>query len=140
MISITSKSGSSDGVIFDESKESGFKTFEPRVTKSRTLDGAVVYDHRGMVTADREFRILANNLTAIQAAAIQTIIENETYVNMATDEAFFEGVIQRAELDRGNLDMIFWVYVPTTDASIGTKRMYVNDEITITESITAAVS
>ena len=140
MISITSKSGSSDGVIFQESKRSGFKTFEPRVTKSRTLDGAVVYDHRGMVTADREFRILANNLTAIQAAAIQTIIENETYVNMATDEAFFEGVIQRAELDRGTLDMIFWVYVPTTDASTGTKRMYVNDEITITESITAAVS
>ena len=59
---------------------------------------------------------------------------------MATDEALFEGVIERAELDRGNLDMIFWVYVPTADTSTGTKRMYVNDEITITESITAAVS
>ena len=87
MISITSKSGSSDGVIFDESKESGFKTFEPRVTKSKTLDGGVVYDHRGMVTADREFRIRASNLSIAQISALQTIIENETYVNLATDEA-----------------------------------------------------
>ena len=140
MISITSKTGSSDGVIFIESKESGFKTFEPRVTKSKTLDGAVVYDHRGMVTADREFRILANNLSVSQSSAIQTIIENETYVSLSTDHGFFEGVIQSAELDRGFLDMIFWVYIPPADETGSTKRMYVSDSITITENVTAAVS
>lgn len=139
MISITSQSGSSDGVIFQESKKSSFKNFQPRVTKSQTLDGAVVYDHRGMVEADREFSITAL-LTQNQADALQSIVENETYVNLATDEAFFQGVIQRAEIDNGFLTMIFWVYVPTADDSTGTKRMYVNDEITITESIAAAVS
>lgn len=140
MISITSKTGSSDGVIFQESKQSGFKTFEPRVTKSKTLDGAVVYDHRGMVEADREFNIKATNLTEAQTAALQTIIENETYVNLATDEAFFEGVISRADIDRGFLDMDFWVYVPIVEDTGSTKRMYVHEDITITESISAAVS
>ena len=140
MISITSKTGSSDGVLFQESKKSGFKTFEPRVTKSKTLDGAVVYDHRGMVEADREFNIKADNLTKAQMDAIQTIIENETYVNLATDEGFFEGVISKAEIDNGFLDLDFWVYVPTVDESGSTKRMYEYENITITESITAAVA
>jgi len=140
MISITSISGTSDGVIFQEDKSSNFKTFEPRVSRSQTLDGATVYDHRGMAEADREFNISAKNLSESQINALQTIIENETYVNLATDEAFFQGVIQRAELDRGFLNMVFWVYVPIESASGATKRMYVNESITITEDITASVS
>ena len=140
MISITSKTGTSDGVIFEESKQSNFKKFVPRVTKSKTLDGKVVYDHRGMVEADREFNIKAINLSEAQTAALQTIIENETYVNLATDEAFFEGVISRAEIDRGFADLDFWVYVPVVVDLGSTKRMYVHDDLTITESITAAVS
>jgi len=140
MISITSVTGTSDGVIIEESKASGFKTFLPRVTKSKTLDGAVVYDHRGMVTADREFKIVANNLTESQSEALQTIVENETYVNLATDEALFRGVIQSAEIDRGFLDMTFWVYVPVAEESGSTKRVYVHEDITITEDITAAIS
>jgi len=139
MISITSKTGSSDGVIFQESKQSGFKTFQPRVTKSQTLDGAVVYDHRGMVEADREFNIKASNLSAAQTGAIQTIIENETYVNLATDEAFFEGVISRSELDNGFLDMDFWVYVPVADEVGSTKRVYEHENITIAENYDVAV-
>ena len=39
--------------------KSAFKDLVPRVTKTKTLDGGVVYDHRGMVTADREFNIRA---------------------------------------------------------------------------------
>ena len=140
MISITSKSGSSDGVIFQESNKSGFKTFEPRLTKTPTLDGGVVYDHRGMVTADREFRIIANNLSAIQTSALQTIIENETYVNLSTDEGFFEGVIQRADLDRGFCDMVFWVYVPIAEEAENTRRMYVHDDIILTEDMTVTVA
>jgi hypothetical protein len=140
MISITSISGSSDGVIFQENKKSSFKRFEPRVSKSKTLDGATVYDHRGMAEADREFKIVAQGLSESQIAALQTIIENETYVNMATDEAFFQGVISRIEMDNGFLDMDFWVYVPIESSAGSTKRMYVHDSITITENITASVS
>jgi len=140
MISITSISGSSNGVIFQESKESRFKIFEPRVTKSQTLDGAAVYDHRGMAEADRSFTIAAKNLSASQVTALQAIIENETFVHLATDEAFFEGVIQRAEMDNGFLNMTFWVYVPILAAAGSTNRMYVHDDLTIEESITAAIS
>jgi hypothetical protein len=140
MISITSKTGSSDGVIFQEDKDSGFKTFRPRVTKSQTLDGAVVYDHRGMVEADREFNITASNLSKSQIDALQTIIENETYVNLATDEAFFEGVISRAELENGFVDLDFWVYVPVAAISGSTKRMYEHENIAITENIEASIS
>jgi len=139
MISITSKTGSSDGVIFQESKKSGFKTFRPRVTKSKTLDGAVVYDHRGMIEADREFKITASNLLRSQIDALQTIIENETYVNLATDEAFFEGVISRAKIDNGFLDLDFWVYVPIADTSGSTKRMYEHENLTLTENVIVTV-
>ena len=140
MISITSQSGSSNGVIFIESKESKFKTFEPRVTKSQTLDGGVVYDHRGMIEADREFNIIANNLNQTQIDGIQNIIENETYINVATDEAFFQAVIQRAELDNGFLRMTVWVYVPPEDEESNTRRMFVFDNLRITENISIAVT
>ena len=140
MISITSKTGSSDGVIIEELKDSEFKRLTPRVTKSRTLDGGVVYDHRGMITADREFNIRAVNLSEAQVNAIQTIIENETYINLACDEGFFEGVISSIDgLDVGRLDMIFWVYVPIAEASGDVKRMYVSENLTITEDITVSL-
>ena len=109
------------------------------MTKSKTLDGKVVYDHRGMAEADREFNIKANKLTVAQIAAIQAIIENETYVHLSTDEGFFEGVISRAELDRGFLDMDFWVYVPVADEAGSTKRVFEHENITITESYDVAV-
>ena len=140
MISITSKSGSSEGVIFEELPGSKFKDLIPRVTKTKTLDGGVVYDHRGMVTADRQFNILAKALTKDQVEALQTIIENETYVNMACGEGFFEGVISRADIDNGNLNMDFWIYIPPAVSDADIKRMYEHDDLTITESITASVA
>jgi len=139
MISITSKTGSSEGVIFEELPGSKFKDLVPRVTKSKTLDGGVVYDHRGMVTADREFNIRAL-LTEAQTAALQTIIENETYVNLSCADGFFEGVISRAKINIGKLDMDFWVYIPPAVADTDTKRMYVHDNLTLTESISASVA
>ena len=139
MISITSKTGSSEGVIFDELPGTKFKDLSPRVTKSKTLDGGVVYDHRGMVTADREFNIRAL-LSKVQTEALQTIIENETYVNLACEEGFFEGVISRAKINAGNLDLDFWVYIPPVVADTDTKRMYVHDDLTITESVSASVA
>jgi hypothetical protein len=109
MISITSTDGSSDGVVFNERKSSKLNVFEPRVTKSKALDGTVIYDHRGMVTADRVLNIKADNLTKDQTGALQTIIENETYINLSTNAGFFVGVISRAEIDNGFVDLDFWV-------------------------------
>jgi len=140
MISITSKTGSSEGIIFEELPESKFKDLIPRVTKTKTLDGGVAYDHRGMVTADREFNIRAVALTKAQVEALQAIIENETYVNMACEEGFFEGVISRADINNGNINLDFWVYIPPVVADTDTKRMYVHDNLSLTESISASVA
>jgi len=139
MISITSKTGSSEGVIFEELPGSKFKDMVPRVTKTKTLDGGVVYDHRGMVTADREFNIRAV-INEAQTAALQAIIENETYINMSCGEGFFEGVISRADFSNGNLNMDFWIYIPPAVADTDTKRMYVHDNLTVTEDISASVA
>lgn len=109
MISITTITGSYDGVIFNESADSAFKNYEPRLTKTKTLDGGTVIDHRGMITADREFPIKATNLTAAQVAALELIIKNETYINLSCDEGFFQGAIPRAEIKNGVLDMLFYV-------------------------------
>lgn len=109
MISITTITGTYDGVIFNESAESKFKNYDPRLTKTKTLDGGTVIDHRGMITADREFPIKATKLTAAQVAALELIVKNETYINLSCDEGFFQGVISRAEIDNGVLDMLFYV-------------------------------
>ena len=109
MISITTITGSYDGVIIDESADSAFKKYEPRLTKTKTLDGGTVIDHRGMIQADREITIKATDLTPAQVAALELIVKNETYVNLSCDEGFFQGVIPRAEINNGVLDMLFYV-------------------------------
>jgi len=139
MISITSKTGSSDGLIFEELPTSKLRDLVPRVTKAKTLDGGVVYDHRGMITADREFTIRAK-LTEAQATALQEIVENETYVNFSSSEGFFEGVISSVGTDGDTTDIRFWVYVPIVSVSGSTKRMYEHENVNITESITLSVA
>lgn len=108
MISITSLTGLSEGVIFQELDSSEFKKVTPRVTKSKTLDGGVSIDHRGVVDGDREFRIRAT-IDEIIEAALQNINKNETYVNISCPAGFFLGVIAYLDTDNGILDMEFWV-------------------------------
>jgi len=139
MISITSKTGSSDGLIFEELPTSKLRDLVPRVTKAKTLDGGVVYDHRGMITADREFEIKAN-LTEPQAIALQLIVENETFINLSNNEGFFEGVIGSVGLDSGITTIRFWVYVPIVEIPGSTKRMYEHENVTITENIALSVA
>lgn len=127
-------------MLFYESALSRLKEYAPRVVKSQTLDGGVVYDHRGMITADREFVIKAINLTQTQVEAIEELIENETYVNLSCTEGFFEGVIARSTMDNGELDMDFWVYVPPAETASNTKRMFVHEDLRITEDITVSLS
>lgn len=139
MISITSKTGSTDGVIFDELEDTALRDLTPRVTKTKTLDGGVVYDHRGMVTADREFVINAR-LTQTQFEALQEIVENETYVNMSTREGFFEGVIESLKIKEDITTINYWVYVPPVASVSNTKRMYVYENLRLTENITVSVA
>jgi len=108
MISITSITGSSPGVIFEENGRSNLTEIEPRVSKSKTLDGGVVFDHRGFVTADRELDIKAS-VDSDQASALEYLAKNETFTNLACDVGFFEGTIARLVIQNGEADFIFWV-------------------------------
>jgi hypothetical protein len=92
-----------------------------------------------MITADREFTIRAE-LTEDQGAALKTIVENETYVNMACSEGFFEGVIESVRDDGGITVISFWVYEPIVTSGSNTKRMYCHEIAQITESISVSVA
>ena len=139
MISITSKTGSSEGIIFEELPNSKLRDMIPRVTKSKTLDGGVVYDHRGMVTADREFVVNAR-LSQAQFEALQTIVENETYVNLSSPEGFFEGVISDLTIDNDITKFNYWVYVASAASVSNTKRMFLWESLTLTANITVSVA
>lgn len=108
MISISSKTGSTDGVVFQEHKDSVLDRREPRISKAKTLDLNVSIDFRGYVKGDWEKNIKAI-LSDEQAEALKDIIENETYVNLSDRTGFFDGVIARCSIDNGDLNMDFWV-------------------------------
>ena len=108
MVSITSLTGSTEGVIFDELQNSEFKRIVPRVTKAKTLDGGVSFDHRGVADGDREFRIKALIDETTEAALI-ALQANETYTNISCPAGFFVGVIADMMTDSGFLDLTFWV-------------------------------
>ena len=108
MVSFTSIYGDTDGVIFEELTDSVFRSQEARVSKTRTLDGGTSIDHRGFSQGDREFRIRAR-LNESQAAGMEALQENETYLHLSCPAGFFKGVIAAMEIDNGLLDLDFWV-------------------------------
>jgi hypothetical protein len=109
MISLTSKTGSSQGVIFQEAADSKLSEFEPRLSKAKALDGRTIFDHRGLQTGDRELEIKAKNLSEETTALLEALVENETFVNLSCKSGFFEGAISRLSIENGNVDIIFWV-------------------------------
>jgi len=139
MVSITSRTGTSAGVIFQELPASSFKKISPRITKSRTLDGGVYIDHRGVVEGDREFEIKAR-LDQETAAALELLHLNETLVNMACLQGFFMGAISALSIDNGELDMTFWVHDSVTVAEPVSRYAFEYESLTITEDVTVGVS
>ena len=139
MVSITSITGSTDGVIFEELKRSSFKRVRPRVTKSRTLDGGVYVDHRGVVDGDREFEIEAI-LDEATATALQNIHENESLVHIACLQGFYTGAISFLEIDNGFLRMTFWVSDQVAVSSTTVRFLLNYESISLTESVNLSVA
>jgi hypothetical protein len=139
MVSITSRTGTSAGVIFQESPKSKFKRVEPRITKSRTLDGGVYIDHRGVAEGDRVFEITAR-LDKDTADALELLHKNETLVNIACLQGFYLGAIAYLEIDNGELAMTFWVHDSVTVAEPVSRYAFEYESLTIAEDITVGVS
>jgi hypothetical protein len=139
MVSITSRTGTSAGVIFQELPSSKFKRIEPRVTKSRTLDGGVYIDHRGVAEGDRVFEIKAR-LDQETAAALELLHKNETLVNIACLQGFYLGAISYLEIDNGEMDLTFWVHDSVTISEPVSRYASGYEGLTVAESVTVGVA
>jgi hypothetical protein len=107
MISITSITGSTNGVIFNEKDTSDLYETEVRATKSKTLDGGVSIDHRGFVSADNDMRISAQ-VDAATETALKALFENETYLNLSCKTGFYKGIIAQLSARDGDINLTFW--------------------------------
>jgi hypothetical protein len=109
MISITTlESKAIDGVLFDELPSSAFRNTPARLTRTATLDGGAVLDHRGFSDGDRSLKIEAN-VDETTADNIWYLHRNETLLHIACAEGFFTGSISEIQADGGRLKMTFLV-------------------------------
>jgi hypothetical protein len=107
MISITTLTGSTDGVIFEEKESSELYRTAVRATKTKTLDGGVSIDHRGFISADNDLKIIAK-VDAATEAGLQALYENETYLNLSCKSGFYKGIIADLTVLDGDVDLTFW--------------------------------
>lgn len=109
MISITTiESKAIDGVLFYELPGSAFRNTPPRLTRTATLDGGAVLDHRGFSNGDRAFEIEAT-IDKTTADNLWYMHRNETLLHIACAEGFFTGSISQMKVDGGRLKMTFLV-------------------------------
>lgn len=102
MITI-SKLTSGDSIVIDEKPNSILYDATARVSKTKTLDGGVVVDHRGFAVGDRTVEIKCE-LSATDEATLRTLFENETIVYISTKDGFYSGAIERLRGGYGNIE------------------------------------
>jgi len=103
MIAI-SKMTSGDSIIIDEKNNSQLYDGSARVSRSKTLDGGVVVDHRGFVAGDRTIRVNCE-LTESEETTLRTLFENETLIHISTKDGFYSAAIERLSGDNGNVEI-----------------------------------
>lgn len=108
MISLSSKSGTTDGLSLQEKRTSILTRRQPRISKTKTLNGNVSIDFRGYARGDWEKSIVAH-IDEAQEAAFLALIENETFINLSDRTGFFDGIISKYEINNGDLIFTFWV-------------------------------
>jgi hypothetical protein len=105
MISISTIDQNASGVIvIAEDPASSLEDSEARITRTDTLDGGTVVDHRGFFDGDRTFEIEAN-LSESDTAALKALFEDQTFLNMSCRLGVFEVAIRRLRADGGQIQM-----------------------------------
>lgn len=79
-----------------------------RINRQATLDGGVSFEHLGTCHGDRTFTIRAK-VTALEAATVRLMHENETAVYCVTNEGLFSGAISAIKDERGFIDITYLV-------------------------------
>ena len=98
----TGATGSGAAVIIRESLDSGLRNESARVSRSATLDGGCIIDHQGFSDSDRTLDIRAR-LTQDDADILWEIFTTQTFVNVATRDGFFYGVIDSMRDENGDI-------------------------------------
>lgn len=107
MISISPQTAG-DAIVINEMNNSKLYDGAARVSRTKTLDGSVVIDHRGVVAGDRTINIKCE-LTADEETILRALFENETIVNISTKDGFFSGAIERMRGDHGDIELNFLI-------------------------------
>ena len=103
------ESAENDFVTFEELPDSDFRNTPARVSRTMTLDGGAVIDHRGFYDADRRFDIKARLDDQEKEDLLWSIYLNNIFVNLACREGFFKGAISKMELKFGEVNFTFLV-------------------------------
>ena len=98
---ITQATDSAAAVIFQELPQSRLRNEAARVSRSATLDGGCVIDHQGFSDGDRTFDIRARWSQEL-ADILWSLFRSATFLNIATREGFFYGVIENMADENGN--------------------------------------
>jgi len=98
----TQATGDGAAIIFQELLQSRLRNETARVSRSATLDGGCVIDHQGFSDSDRTFDIRAR-FTQEQADILWDMFTSQTFLNIATKEGFFYGVIETMQDENGNV-------------------------------------
>jgi hypothetical protein len=98
----TSATGNTAAVVIRELPDSRLRNESARVSRSATLDGGCVIDHQGFSDSDRTLDIRAR-LTQADADILWSIFTTQTFVNVATREGFFYGVIDSMRDENGDI-------------------------------------
>lgn len=101
---ITAEAGSA--VILRDDSKSKIKTYNPRVSRSPTLDGGAVIENLGYSDGDRELK-LVSMVGAEQQAKLESMVKDETYLVVSTRDGVFYGAINGMIADRGEVTINF---------------------------------
>ncbi len=106
MVSITKTTlATGSAVIIKEDPTSRIRDGSARMSKTGTLDGGAVIDHRGYAAGDRSLEIVGR-LDKAESDLLWSMFKTETMVNISTNDGFFYGAIERLRIDNGNVDMV----------------------------------
>jgi hypothetical protein len=98
----TGATGNTAAVIIRERLDSRLRNESARVSRSATLDGGCIIDHQGFSDSDRTLDIRARPTQDV-ADILWEIFTTQTFVNVATRDGFFYGVIDSMRDENGDI-------------------------------------
>jgi len=106
MISITTTTSQTNAAVLIKNYKVGsdIQDGSARISKNKTLDGAVAIIHNGFVEGDRTLKV-EGRLSETESDVLWDIFSTETFVNIAIPDGLFDGVIARLKRKYGVITM-----------------------------------